>query len=258
MKTLWAIAIGMFVPLLASAANVAIPPQSLAASLQELAKQSGIQIIFFSKVVEGRDAPALNGTFTPEAALDKLLAGTDLTYRALNDRTIEVAAKPAVAAVPWVPLPGPKPESAPGAAPDAPIAEVEITAERANLAEMRAAIERLEQQFYARYNRANTNHRYDVILCRSLSITGSHLDRRLCEPASIVSGPRSQIGWLSYWGPVPVDDARLSIETPRDPAELRAYQQNMVEVVRKHPELLDLVKERNALVERYKAAQLRR
>jgi hypothetical protein len=80
----------------------------------------------------------------------------------------------------------------------------------------------------------------------------------LCEPASLVSFPRSKIGWLSYWGPVPVDDARLSIETPSNPAELRAYQRNMVEVVRKHPELLDLVKERNALVERYKAEQLRR
>ncbi len=123
---------------------------------------------------------------------------------------------------------------------------------------MRAAIERLEQQFYARYNRANTNHRYDVILCRSLTVTGSHLDRRSCEPASLVSAPRSKIGWMSYWGPVPTDDARLSIETPSDPAELRAYQRNMVEVVRKHPELLDLVKERAALVERYQAARLRR
>jgi hypothetical protein len=32
----------------------------------------------------------------------------------------------------------------------------------------------------------------------------------------------------------------------------------MVEVVRRHPELLELVKERNALAERYRAAQLQR
>jgi hypothetical protein len=237
---------------------VAIPPQALAASLQELAKQSGIQIIFFSKVVEGYEAPALNGTYTPEAALDKLLAGTNLVYRALNDRTMEVAVDPAVTGVPWVPLPTRKPASEAEVAPDAPIAEVEVTAERANLAEMRAAIVRLEQQFYARYNQLNTNHRYDIILCRSLKITGSHVDRRFCEPAALVTVPRSKVAWLSYQGSIANTEAPASVETPGDPAELRAYQRNMVEVVRRHPELLELVKERNALAERYRAAQLQR
>src|SRR5262249_3655468 len=70
--------------------QVKIQAQPLGAALQELASQSGIQIIFFSKLTEGRDAPALNGKFTPEAALDLLLRGTDLTFRQLNDKTIEV------------------------------------------------------------------------------------------------------------------------------------------------------------------------
>src|SRR3954451_13592963 len=136
MKRVLAIAIGMLAPLLASGADVAIPRQALGTSLQQLAKQSGIQIIFFSKVVEGHEAPALAGTFTPEAALDRLLAGTNLTYHALNERTIEVSAAAPVASVPWEPLPGgglPSQE-----APDGPLAEVEITAERAGSSEMRA------------------------------------------------------------------------------------------------------------------------
>ncbi len=244
----------MFVPLLVNAANIALPPQSLAASLQELAKQSGIQIIFFSKVVQGHDAPALHGTFTPEAALDTLLAGTNLTYRALNERTIEVTAKPAVPAIPWTPLPAPQPAHEPDTSPDAPLAEVEITAERAHLSELRAAIVRLENQFYARYNQANTDHRYDIVLCHSYRITGSHLDRRLCGPATLVPVPRARMGGGSDPIAMSLDEGAVSIETPSDPRELRAYQRNMVEVVRQHPELLELVKQRNALAERYRAA----
>jgi hypothetical protein len=250
MKRLWFIAIGMFVPLLVNAANVAIPPQPLGASLQDLAKQSGIQIIFFSKVVEGRQAPALNGTFTPEAALDKLLAGTDLTYHSLNDRTIEVALRPPATGVPWVPLPGPKPDTDAEAGPDAPIAEVEVTAERANLTELRAEIGKLERQFYSAYNRANTDRRYDVIVCYSITITGSHVDRRECRPAGLTVVP-----WLALAGEVrSVAAASVAIQTPTDSRELRAYQKNMVEVVSKHPELLQLIKQRNQLVERYRAA----
>jgi hypothetical protein len=251
MKRRWAIAIGLLAPLLASAGNVALPPQALGTSLQELAKQSGIQIIFFSKVVEGREAPALNGTFTPEAALDALLAGTNLTYRALNDRTIEVVARPQAAAVPWAPLPEPKPAPEASAAPDAPIAEVEITAERAELSEMRAEIARLENQFYVGYNQANTDRRYDIVLCRALKITGTHVDRRLCQPAALVAAP-PKVPFLAF--PVAIDEASVSIRTPTDPEELRAYQRNMVAVVREHPELLELVKQRNALVERYRLA----
>jgi hypothetical protein len=246
MKRLLVIAFGMLAPLLANAANVAIPRQALGTSLQQLAEQSGIQIIFFSKVVEGHEAPALNGTFTPEAALDRLLAGTNLTYHALNERTLEVSARTPVASVPWEPMPGPEPPSQD--APDAPIAEVEITAERARLSEMRAQIARLESQFYARYNQANTHHQYDVIVCRDLKYTGSHVDRRYCGPAvALVRMPYLE-------SPPPVDFA-VSIETPKDPDQLRAYQQNMVAVVREHPELLELIKKRSELVERYRAAQ---
>lgn len=243
MKRLLAIAIGMLAPLLASAADVAIPRQALGSSLQQLAKQSGIQIVFFSKVVEGHEAPPLNGTFTPEAALDRLLAGTNLTYHALNERTIEVSAGARVASVPWEPLPGSGPPSQD--APDAPLAEVEITAERARLSEMRAQIVRLENQFYARYNQVNANHQYDVIVCRSVTYTGSHVDRRFC-------GPASALRVVPYLDPLPVPtDVTLTVEPPKDPAQLRAYQRNMVDVVRKHPELLELIKERSELVERY-------
>src|SRR5690348_11413676 len=69
---------------------VKIASQPLGTALQELATQSGIQIIFLSNIADGHDAPALNGTFSPRTALDTLLRGTDLTFQQLNDKTIEV------------------------------------------------------------------------------------------------------------------------------------------------------------------------
>ena len=73
-----------------------IDRQPLGTALQELAKQTGIQIIFFSKVTEGHDAPALNGKFTVESALGVLLNGTELTFQKHNANTIEVQPKAAI------------------------------------------------------------------------------------------------------------------------------------------------------------------
>ena len=70
--------------------DVAIGSQPLAAALQELAKQSGVQIIFFSKVADGYSAPSVEGHVTLDFALHRLLSGTKLTYRRLNATTIEI------------------------------------------------------------------------------------------------------------------------------------------------------------------------
>ncbi len=69
---------------------------------------------------------------------------------------------------------------------------------------------------------------------------------RFCAPATLTPRGLTVAPYLSGTPPV--------IDTPTNPADLRAYQKNMVEVVRKHPELLELIKQRNQLVERYRAA----
>jgi outer-membrane receptor for ferric coprogen and ferric-rhodotorulic acid len=69
-----------------------IDSQPLGTALQALAKQSGVQIIFFSQVTEGIRAPALEGQFTVSAALELLLAHSRLTFRVINPRTIEIRA----------------------------------------------------------------------------------------------------------------------------------------------------------------------
>jgi outer membrane receptor for ferric coprogen and ferric-rhodotorulic acid len=72
--------------------NLEIDGESLGLALQDLAKQTGTQIIFFSKVTEGLRSPAVRGRHTIAAALDVLLSGSELTFRAINPQTIEVRA----------------------------------------------------------------------------------------------------------------------------------------------------------------------
>jgi iron complex outermembrane receptor protein len=95
--TVWgAAAMGIALPALALASDpaqvvqVKIRPQPLSTALQDLARQSGIQIIFFSKLAEGHETPGLSGKYTPAAALNLLLKGTDLTFDRINNNTIEV------------------------------------------------------------------------------------------------------------------------------------------------------------------------
>jgi outer membrane receptor protein involved in Fe transport len=70
--------------------DLAISSQPLAAALQELARQSGVQILFFSRIVGGHPAPAISGHLTIDYALQRLLAGTGLTYRRLGANMIEI------------------------------------------------------------------------------------------------------------------------------------------------------------------------
>jgi iron complex outermembrane recepter protein len=73
-----------------AAFDLEIRSQPLAAALQELARQSGVQIIFFSTVTDGHAAPGVSGHVTIDYALHRLLAGTGLTYRRLGANMIEI------------------------------------------------------------------------------------------------------------------------------------------------------------------------
>ena len=76
--------------------NFKIDSQPLGTALQEFAKQSGVQIIFFSQVTEGIRAPALNGSYTISGALEMLLSGSHLIFRVINPKTIEIRASTAM------------------------------------------------------------------------------------------------------------------------------------------------------------------
>jgi catecholate siderophore receptor len=78
---------------------VDLPAQPLAQSLNALARQSGVQIIFLTDVAQGLQAPALRGTLEVQEALQRLLAGSGLQVRAQDGRTftVERAGGPAAA-----------------------------------------------------------------------------------------------------------------------------------------------------------------
>ncbi|MDB5468047.1 MAG: TonB-dependent receptor [Phenylobacterium sp.] len=58
-----------------------IPPQPLGPALNQLAVQSNRQILFSSLLTAGRRSTGLQGLYSPEQALSRLLAGTGLTVR---------------------------------------------------------------------------------------------------------------------------------------------------------------------------------
>ena len=67
-----------------------IPALDLAQSLQELCRQSGVQIIFFSTIAEGHRGIALDGRYTVSEALTTLLAESKLAFRSLNPQTYQI------------------------------------------------------------------------------------------------------------------------------------------------------------------------
>ncbi len=70
-----------------------IPPQPLEGALAQLGSQAKFQIIFDSGWVENRKSQGLNGQYTRQTALNKLLDGTGLDYR-LTERNSAIL-KPA-------------------------------------------------------------------------------------------------------------------------------------------------------------------
>jgi len=105
-----------------------IPAQGLAPALQALARARNFQIVYVSEEIGGRSTRGAVGEFTPEEALARLLAGTGLTFKYLDDKTITI--------VPATPAAGPPPSAiAQAAQPEeetesAPVAQVTIEAQR--------------------------------------------------------------------------------------------------------------------------------
>jgi hypothetical protein len=65
-----------------------IPSQPLAKALDAFARTAGIQLIYNSRLADGRTAPWIKGTYTIDEALDALLADSGLTPRRINDNVL--------------------------------------------------------------------------------------------------------------------------------------------------------------------------
>ncbi|NYT78114.1 TonB-dependent receptor [Alcaligenaceae bacterium] len=58
-----------------------IPAQPLEQALRQLGKQTGLALFFSQKIVAGQNAPAVNGSLSPDEALHRLLADTGVQFR---------------------------------------------------------------------------------------------------------------------------------------------------------------------------------
>ena len=67
-----------------------IPPQRLASALQAFAEAANLQVSYPSELAGDRLSPGVQGAYASITALDKLLAGTGLTYKLVNERTVTV------------------------------------------------------------------------------------------------------------------------------------------------------------------------
>ena len=74
-----------------------IPAQPLGTALTTLAVQANLQIFFEQTPVAGLSAPAVQGSMTTEQALQKMLAGSSLTFKQNDDGTLVVLRKAKVA-----------------------------------------------------------------------------------------------------------------------------------------------------------------
>jgi len=69
-----------------------IPAQSLSSALTRFSADTRLQVLYEGDVADKLQAPALNGTYTPAQALEKLLGGSGLKSRYTNDKTITIEA----------------------------------------------------------------------------------------------------------------------------------------------------------------------
>lgn len=70
--------------------STAIPAQDLGSALQTLARERGLQFVYITEEVNGRRTQGVVGVFTPEEALKRLLTGTGMTFRYVDDKTVTI------------------------------------------------------------------------------------------------------------------------------------------------------------------------
>src|SRR5262245_54450283 len=77
-------------PLPDSVQRFDISAQSTSDALNVFSKQSGVRLLFSYAAVAGRQADAINGSYTAEQVLEKILAGTGLHYEVTADSVVVI------------------------------------------------------------------------------------------------------------------------------------------------------------------------
>lgn len=137
--------------------------------------------------------------------------------------------------------------------------EIIVHGRWAALDELRNEMAQLEDRFFARYNALNPRKRFDVH-CDVAARTGTRLERRSCRANFEKRGLQTEgvqhlQAMQNAFGDVALPQPFLSPEPAaiRINAQRKDFQRNMLKVVRENPELVDLLRQRAELFERYEA-----
>src|SRR5688500_4844373 len=68
-----------------------IAAQPVSQALRAYAQQSGDQVVFYYDIGKGRASAAVEGSYTRQEALKRLLENTGLKYRRVNAKTIAIS-----------------------------------------------------------------------------------------------------------------------------------------------------------------------
>lgn len=71
----------------------AVPAGDLVQAVNEISRNSGVQIVYDIKLLRGVSAAEVKGSLTLEQALDRVLKGTDLTWSRVNQATVSIQRK---------------------------------------------------------------------------------------------------------------------------------------------------------------------
>ncbi len=80
--------------------SFAIPPQSVSSALLQYSETTNQELMVDERLTRGKQSQGVNGIYTPEAALEAILAGTGLTYRLTTDGAVTVIEAPTPSAAP--------------------------------------------------------------------------------------------------------------------------------------------------------------
>ena len=81
-----------------------IPAQSLSSALLQFSTDSGIRIFFKAELTRARKSKSLTGLYTPQQALDKLLANTGIQYHYTATHSVTLSQQPNSQSVPLLDL----------------------------------------------------------------------------------------------------------------------------------------------------------
>ena len=217
---------------LADTANsIRVAAGDLTDAIEVLAKQSGVDVIYDPGLVKGQKTQGVAGVLQPMEAFRKLLDGTGLDIQEEDSALLITRAANA-------PQPADRFDTLATAAAQItpkPMGQVTVVAARQeSLSTLYPRLESLKSEFYAAYNHANDDPRYEV----------------RCKRGE-VQLEVSIVAWGEVCSPKLKTTCSGGIQQRCTAWPPEGFCEHLLEVVARHPELREILKEYDALAEHY-------